>query len=142
MPHRSQIRWNFWNMLRNEDAKKVLIFGQKWPFLVLLIFEFFHSRYWRTLHKSSFAHNRNFFAEYAETPGNAKKWLFWPNFLDFCATSFFNRFQKFQRIEDLWRKDFFHTKLGKKIWDLTHPNLYCILGGFYYVMLYPFLAVL
>ena len=63
------------------------------------------------------------FAEYNETPGIAKKWLFWPNFLFYRLTSFLNRFQKFQRIWDLWRKDFFHTKLEKRFWDMTHPSV-------------------
>ena len=54
-------------------------------------------------------------------PGIAKKWLFWPNFLFFRLTSFLNRFQKFQLIWALWRKDFFQTQLEKKFWDLTHP---------------------
>ena len=65
-----------------------------------------------------------FLAEYTETLRIAKKWLFWPNFLFCRSTLFLNRFQKFQRIWDLWKKDFFHTKLEKKFWDSTQPNIF------------------
>ena len=52
-----------------------------------------------------------------------KKWLFWPNFQGHFATQFLNRFQKFQRIWDLWRKEFFHTKLKKFFLRFDSP--YC-----------------
>ena len=118
MSNRSQIRWNFWNRLKNEDGREVLVFGQKWPFLVLLIFEFFHRRYHGTLHKNSFSHNQNFFCWVYWDAQNCQKMAFLTKFSFQCATSFLNRFQKFQQIWDLWRKDFFHTKLEKKfeIW--------------------------
>ena len=67
---------------------------------------------------------KNFLAEYIETPGIAKKRLFWPNFLFCRLTSFLNRFQKFQRILDLWRKDFFHTTLDKNFFEIWLTLVY------------------
>ena len=80
MSHRSQIRWNFWNRLKNEDTQEVLIFGQKWPFLVVMIFEFFHSRYQGTLHKNSVAHSQNFFSGVYWDTRNCQKMAFLTEF--------------------------------------------------------------
>ena len=123
MPPWSQIRWNFWNRLRNEDLKEVLIFGQKWPFFVLFVFNFFHRRYQETLHKKLFANNQNYFSCVYWDAKKCQKMAFLTKFSFYRLTSFLNRFQKFQRIWDLRRKDFFHTKLETRFWDLTHPTM-------------------
>ena len=41
----------------------------------------------------------------------------------FCASSFLNRFQKFQRIWDLWGMRYLCAELEKKNQNLTHPTV-------------------
>ena len=125
MSHRSQIRWNFWNRSRNEDAQNFWFSAKNDHFSYFWFSNFFSGGIKKLYLKTHLHTVKISFAEYTETLGIAKKWLFWPNFLFFFRlTSFLNRFQKFQRIWVLWRKDFFHTKIEKKFWDLTHPNGY------------------
>ena len=119
MSLRSQIRRNFWNRLRNTNAKEVLVFGLKWPFLVLSIFKYFYSKYRRTLHKKSFAQNQNFFCWVYWDARNCQKMAFLTEF-SWPVHNFSSRpISKISTDLRSMKKRFLSCKTREKILRLT-----------------------